>query len=423
MTRFSLPRQYDGILIFTVALLARLLWAVFSGLGPEAGTDFRRYDTLSDNILSGDLNLETKLFIVAPLFPYTLALAKLVFGSNWFTGLALIQILISSASTVYLSKAAALVHHKRAMAITAGMLYALSLPTIYYTHLPSQESLFQSLFVISFYWLCQYSSAPTSAALARFSIAFTLALLTKSHVILMIPLLLAFILVKRKATIKALGDAGILLTIIGLLTMPYGLYNLRANGTYVISSSGSGVFFLTGHNEEFYQWLVNTPPKGSFEFDRLNSMNFSAYEEGISAGLTHRQRQSIYLKRGLDWVLKNPVKSANLIVYNIWHHLRPGYSLRFQSLRNWAAAMLFNAPIYTLAYIEMIKGLRRPAAHIPAYIVFASMLVFVAIFYAQNRFRLITIEPIYILYASPGIVAIVHWIQDAWSTHRSKSAV
>jgi hypothetical protein len=261
MTRYAPIQSHDAQLIFTVAFLARLLWALFSGLGPENGADFDRYDTLSNNILVGDFNLETKLFIVAPLFPYALALAKLIFGANWFVGLGLIQILISSASVVCLAKAANLIFHKRTIAITAGLLYALCLPTIYYTHLPSQESLFQSLFVISFYWLCRYSSSPSSPALAGFSIAFTLALLTKSHVIIMVPLVLAFIILKRKEAIKALIDAVILFAIIGLLTLPYGLYNLSANGSYVISSSGSGGFFLTGHNDDFYQWLVNTPPK------------------------------------------------------------------------------------------------------------------------------------------------------------------
>ena len=424
MSRLSLQRQYDGILIFSVALLARLLWAAFSGLGPEAGADFSRYDTFSDNILAGNLNLETNLFILAPLFPYTFALAKLAFGANWFAGLGFIQILISSASTVYLSKAAILIFRKRSIAIAAGLLYALCLPTIYYTHLPSQESLFQSFFVISFYWLCRYSSSPSAGALAGFSIAFTLALLTKSHVILMIPLVFLFILLKRKATIKALSDAAILFAVIGLLTLPYGLYNLHANGTYVISSSGSGGHFLTGHNEDFYQWLVNTPPKGSAEFDRLAAMNFSAYQEkGIPAGSSHGQRQLIYLSRGLKWATENPSKSINLIAHNIQHHLRPGYSLRFQTIRNWSVAMLFNAPVYTLAYIEMARGLRRPGAHIPAYIVFVTMLAFVTIFYAQNRFRLITMEPIYILYSSPGIVAIANWMQGGWFARRSKSAV
>jgi len=420
--RFMLKRK-DAIVIFSVAFTARLLWGLFSGLGPEAGADFERYDTLSTNILNGEPNLETKLFIVAPLFPYALSLAKLIFGTNWFAGLGGIQILISSVSVVCLGAAAGLIFERRSIAITAGLLYALCLPTLYYTHLPSQESLFQSFFVISFWALCWYNSTPNRKILALFSVFFTLALLTKSHVILMIPMACALILSQDTPIKRRLTDAVLYLTVIGLLTMPYGLYNLKANGTYVISSSGSGGFFLTGHNEDFYSYVIRTPPKESQEFKRLHAMNFQAYSEsGIPKNATHKQRQQIYLRRGLNWISQYPGKALHLLGANLAHHFKPGYSLKFQSFRNWLLALAFNAPIYTLAYIELLKQLKHPRRHLPAYAVFSTMLLFVVIFYAQNRFRLITIEPIYILYAAPGCVGIAYWLQRRWQRGRIHAA-
>ncbi len=417
----AMLKSKDCILIFIAALAARLLWAFLSGLGPEAGADFERYNTFSDNILAGNFNLETRLFITAPLFPYALALAKLAFGGNWFAGLGFFQILISSASVVCLAAAANLIFCKRSVAITAGILYALCLPTIYYAHLPSQESLFQSFFVIAFYGLCRYNFHPSLLNIAVFAIPFTLALLTKSHVILMVPLVAALILLKARPFKAMIADASILIVIIGLLTMPYGLYNLKANGSYVISSSGSGGHFLTGHNDDFYQWLVNTPPKESAEFKRLHQMNFQVYsEDGIPASATHSQRQSIYMQRGIAWARENPGKTLNLILHNLGNHLQPGYSLRFQTLPNWLAAMAFNLPIYVLAYIELAKHLKSPKRHWPAYIVFATMIIFATVFYAQNRFRLITVEPIYVLYASPGFLAIGIWLQKAWPFRKPK---
>jgi hypothetical protein len=412
MTSTALLKRQDAALIFGIAFLVRVLWALLSGLGPEAGADFERYDQMSDNILSGNFNLETKLFIVAPLFPYTLALAKLIFGSNWFAGLGAIQILISSASVVCLAASAALIFRRHSVAMTAGLLYATCLPTLYYTQLPSQESLFQSFFVIAFYGLCLYNAHPDRRSLLILSAFFTLALLTKSHVILMIPFICTLILIRNQNAKRALAHSAICLAIIGLLTMPYGLYNLKANGTYVISSSGSGGFFVTAHNDDFYEWLVHTPPKGTPAYRRLADMQFAAYtEDGIPANASHKLRQSMYLRRALGWVARNPWKALNLRFHNLWHHLQPGYSLRYQTWRNWAVSMTFNLPIYTLAYIELLRQIKTPRDHLPAYAVFTTMLLFVLIFYAQNRFRLITVEPIYVLYAAPGCVAIGSWIR------------
>ncbi|MFM1800283.1 MAG: hypothetical protein RLZZ117_2561 [Cyanobacteriota bacterium] len=427
MTEEPTLKRSDIILIFALALLARVLWALFSGLGPEAGVDFDRWDAFSSAILQGrfnlettvvhDPNLDTRLFIAAPLYPYALALAKLVFQGQWFAGLGIIQILISSISVVYLAATARLIFKSRAVALTAGVVYALYLPTLYYAQLPSQESLFQSFFVISFYGLCRYNTFRDWRSLLFFSLFFTLALLTKSHVILMVPLVCALVVFCQPSVTRALAHVAIFLGIIALLTLPYGLYNLRVNGVYVISTSGSGGHFLTAHNDDFYTWLIRTPPKGTPEFERLADLRFSAFsKQGIPNDASHKERQSIYLRRGLDWIAANPSKALKLRVHNLLHYLQPGYSLRFQSFRNWLVALVFNVPIYILAYIELIKQLKTPRRHLPAYIVFVTMLLFVLIFYAQNRFRLITIEPIYVLYAAPGLLTIGSWIRSRLAT-------
>ena len=423
MIKRTTLRGKDLVLIVLVAVMARILWALLSGLGPEEGVDFSRWDHFSDSILQGDLNLETtviedpdldtRLFIAAPLYPYALAVGKLVFGRSWFAGLGIIQILISSASAACLAATADLIFRKRTVAITAGLLYAVYLPTLYFTHLPSQESLFQSFFVIAFFGLCQYNEKLNWQSILFFSIFFTLALLTKSHVILMVPLVIVLIVLRRSQPIKTIAHAAIFLGILGLMTMPYGLYNLQANQIYVVSSSGSGGHCLTGNNNDFYQWLIQTPLKGSAEYKRLADMRFTAFsKKGIAANASHEERQSIYLKRGLDWVIANPWKALNLRIHNLLHHLQPGYSLRFHSWRNWGVALAFNLPIYILAYIELLRHLSKPRHHLPAYLVFIAMILFVLIFYSQNRFRLITIEPVYVLYAAPGCVSIGSWIRQ-----------
>ena len=89
-------------LVFFLAILVRYLFSFFSGVDNFDGPDNYRYLEQSDRILSGNYNLEEKLFITAPLFPYILAGFKWIFHSNYVAALEAFQILLSGASAVFL---------------------------------------------------------------------------------------------------------------------------------------------------------------------------------------------------------------------------------------------------------------------------------------------------------------------------------
>ena len=401
----------DIILIFIVALTARLVWALFSGVPVDSGGDFPRYDIFSDNIVNGNLNLKLDSFIVAPLFPYIFALFKYLSGKQWIYTLGGFQITLSAIASVYAAKTAWIIFKRRSISITSGLVYSLTIPTLYYVHTATQESLFQSIFIISIFYATSYCNSRNTKDLILFSILFTLSLLTKSHVILSIPLWSIMIFMVQKNIKKRLIDNAILFIIIVTMTLPYGLYNLQANGMYVISSSGGGYHFLTGHNDDFYKFMVNTPKKGTKEYTRLVNMEYPIFEEAIKGyNLTHKGNQKKYLEEGINWIKSNPIKYINLSVYNLLNHLRPGYSFKFHEFMPTLISLIFLIPIYILAYIELIKSINESPKHYPAYVVFLTMIFFVFIFYSQNRFRVITVEPIYLIYASPSITRLLKFI-------------
>ncbi|SVC53858.1 uncharacterized protein METZ01_LOCUS306712, partial [marine metagenome] len=69
--------------VFTLAFVARYVFAYFSGTAVVDGPDWGRYDLQSDWILSGNFNLvmPTGLYIIAPFFNYLLAGMKYIFGA------------------------------------------------------------------------------------------------------------------------------------------------------------------------------------------------------------------------------------------------------------------------------------------------------------------------------------------------------
>ncbi len=402
--KFFLSKK-DAIFIFALALLVRLCFAFFSGLGPEHGADFtNRYDILSDNILNGEYNLNQEIFIISPLLPYLLAFFKFLFGSNWFIYFSGFQILLSSLSAVYLSSSAKIIFSNRSIALVAGVIYSIMLTCVYYVHLPGQESIFQSLFIISFYYISLYMVCRDTKSISLFALTFTLALLTKSHIILSLPFWIFIILRGNFSINKKILHLLISSLILILLTMPYGIYNQKVNGLYVISSSGGGGHFITSRNDDFYKLLVKTPPKDSEEYKRLLRQEFPAMDrDNFPPGLTHKELQRAYMLKGFKWIYANPLKEVQLITYNLINHLRPGTAFRYHSTQRNLLALLFNLPIYLFAYLQLARSTKQASKHLPAYTVFFTMILFSILYFSQTRFRVITVEPIYIIYAAPAI--------------------
>ena len=71
--------------IIILALTARLLFAFYSGVDNFENNDWIRYEIQSANILNGNFNLETSLFITAPLFSYLVAGLKFIFSTNYIS--------------------------------------------------------------------------------------------------------------------------------------------------------------------------------------------------------------------------------------------------------------------------------------------------------------------------------------------------
>ena len=178
--------------IFCIAFLFRYFFANFSGIDNFDGPDNHRYMEQSDEILNGNLNLETKLFITAPLFSYILAAFKWIFGSQFIFALEAFQISLSSVSAACFMLTAKIIFKSDRVALLSGVVFCIYPITLYYAHQFSQESIFQSLFIISIYFYCLFISDGKTKSLLLFTIIFSLALLTKSIILPIFPLLLMY---------------------------------------------------------------------------------------------------------------------------------------------------------------------------------------------------------------------------------------
>ena len=410
MLNIRVSERSQIILIFCIAFIFRYLFSLFSGIGNFEIPDIVRYMAQSDSILEGRFNLDGKLFITAPLFPYILAFFKFVFGASYIAALEIFQITLSSISVVMLMQTAYVIFKDQRIKLLVGIAMSIYPVTLYYVHQFSQESIFQSLFIISIYYYSVFFTKEQIKDLILFSVFFALALLTKSIILLMFPFLMISLLFKFQITRKKIFQICCSVSIILLITAPYGIYNKVVNNTYVIASSGQGGLFLTGHNDDFYTYVVNPPPNDSSEYQRLKNMDYKIFEklESQITNKDHKFQQATYLNAGIEWSLQNPDKFFHLLWVNIRNFLQPGFNIFHHPFNLWLLTFLMSAPVYVLAYIEIIRRLLiAPRDHLAIASIFLGMISVAIIFYHQGRFRAITVEPFYLMYACSCFIYIL----------------
>jgi len=401
--------------LFLFAFIIRYSWAYLSGVDNFSFPDWQRYNSQSDEILRGNFNLETPLFITAPLFPYVVAFGKLIFGASHALFLEFIQITLSALSVIYLALTANEIFHSAKAALLTGFSFSIYPITLYWVHVFGQETFFQAFLIIGLYYFTIFLRGRDNTIIFLASLFLTLALLTKSHIQLAFPLFFLSIIVTSPNIKAAIRPISIMLLTVITLTMPYGIYNKIENGTYVISSSGGGGFFLTGHNDDAYATIVAPPPRGSEEWRRLAVMDYRIYLElePKLRGKTHSKQQAIYFQSGLEWSLQNLAKSVELAFVNFKNYIQPGFHRAHQAPRLWLISFLLAAPVFSFAYFEIIRSIKKDwRAHTPIVSLFLSMLVFSVVFYSQNRFRVVTIEPWYVMYACGGLLFLYEKLKN-----------
>ena len=405
---FSTPFKYaEVIFIFCLAFMFRYLFSIFSGIDNFDGPDNYRYLVQSDAILEGNFNLQEKLFITAPLFPYLLAFFKWAFASNYIIALEAFQIFLSSISVIFLMLTSNLIFNNKRVALLTGLVFSMYPITLYYAHQFSQESIFESLFIISIYFFSLFLSTRRYIDLIIFSIIYSLALLTKSIILLIFPFLILAILFKFKLSAKTILQVCSSVLIIFVLTLPYGVYNKIVNNSYVIASSGQGGHFLTGHNDDFYIYVTNPPAKDSAEYQRLVNMEYKIFDELDEKvkDRDHKYQQDTYLNAGIKWSLENPRKVLELTWINFRNFVTPGFNFFHHPFHLWLLTFLMSLPIFIMAYLEIVRMLlAKPYDHLVIVSIFFGMLSVALIFYAQNRYRAVTIEPYYLIYFSSFLV-------------------
>ncbi len=402
--------QQSLIVFFSFICVRYIFRLVHPADNFELFADSYRYDILSDRILSGNYDLDFIAFIIAPLYPYTMAAFKFIFGDFWMSFLEGYQFFIIALSGVALFKLTRLLFKTKSVSWLATFIYLVYPFTFYYNFTFTQETCFQAYFVIAMYFFVLYKEQLNIKALTLSSLFFSLSFLTKSHILLYAPFL-AFILLFANGKLsfnKRLSHVILFTSICLLLTIPHGLVNKKIHGIYTFSSLGLTTFFHNGHSQYYYDYLFGEPTENPNEYlNYIFNPDFEFDGYGKINSLPHKEKGPIHFQLALEWIKENPSKNLKIQWHNVLSFLRPGLSYGRYSFGMWLMGIVCSLPIYLLGYYGIYLGFKENRfKHLWIVFLIFTIFCFYFFFMAQNRFRSISLDAFFIVYASYAIVEL-----------------
>jgi hypothetical protein len=405
---------------FFLFLIIRLLyWLLNTKSSFSFLLDSYRYDKLSNQILQGNFDLDTGPFLVAPFYPWLMAGFKAIFGHFGLPALSFVQILMEALAGVFLLKMAILLWGNRIFLLrTLAILYAFYPLTFFYCYSIGQESLFQSTLIISLYFYLKTCFLDKNDKdLILFSALFSFCFLTKAHILLFAPFAV-LVWYRIEGDLLKIWRKVLIFALISLsFTLPNGVFNLKKHHIYTLSSDGTMLFFWYGNSP--YAYDVYVPQNREYsqdsaylifaEGERFRDDESAVSQQRFAQLPTYAKKHQIFRDSAINWIKQTPNTWFTLKKYQIKHFLIPGVTSPPYAFSVWLAIFCLSFPLYFFAYLGFYLAFREEKnKHFWMLYLYLFMLVFSIIFGLQNRFRIITLEPFFMLYAAFGFIFLLN---------------
>jgi hypothetical protein len=418
---FALKENNRLSLIFIISLLLRLIYC-FAMPFFKVKLDEERYDILSNQILNGNYDLDAVSFICAPFLPFFIAFMKWVSATYWQPIFLILQSILTAISVVYVFKLTDLLFKKKQISTIAAWFYGFYPMTFYYVKNVGQESFYQSFLIISVYFLVKFSDLKLRRNLIFSAILFSFCFLTKGIILFFAPFIVYFIFkIKELSAKEKIVNALIFSSLCLFFTLPSGLFNLQKHKVYTFSSDGLGHYFWFGNSEYGYHRDVLGK---TFEINKTAeiqdtakliydmsppNVSMATYQKAFELFPLEQERQAIYKRNALRWIKDNPKRFLELKIHCLVRYFLCGLNFKIYPLSIWLISLVIFAPLYFLAYWGVYLSVKNDfEKHTWMLGLFIAMLLFSVVFSFESRFRTITLEPFYIIYAVFSAYKIKH---------------
>lgn len=417
------------LLLFLLHVLTRVLFMGITGFSNHYDLQIDSYwlVELGYRVLDANFDFTIDRFVASPLYPMVLGIFRWCWGEGaWQVPLTVFQVLLAAYSGLWLYKATLLLLGRRDVALLASIWYAIFPFTLYFTHTFSQESIFQSLWIACIYYLLLSLHHQRLVYVVYAALLFTLAYLTKSHILLFSPFIPIIYLHYYGHSVRSWTYSAVFALIALVGSLPYGLYQHSVGNGYVLSSNGAGCLFYLGNTQAGYRLIADPPKQGTLDYAKMKILlstagYFNGSPERYEYILAQPQsiKQQLFVQDAQQWINHHFAQFVVLKLYDLYYFLLPSFNYHYYSFANWLVSLLLCLPLYVFAFRSIWVLLRQKnKAVIPILYIFVTMVLFSTIFYTQNRFRTITLEPFYMVYAAwslAPLLAKLPIVNTAWA--------
>jgi len=300
------PRYRWPIILFVLALAARIAWVLYSHRMPVGLHDPVAYDSLALGIVDGRgyvhpwLNVPTAYF--PPGYPAALAIVYAVFGRSVLWG-GMLNALLGAGTVVITYELARRLLDVR-VARVAGLLLAFFPNQVFYTGTLLSEVLFTFLLMTGLLILMAEPWPREGISLRRLALAalFLGAATMVRSIVLIVPVVLLFYwlwIFPNRA--RVLAQVGVIILVFAAIIVPWTIRNAVTMHAFVLISTNGGDDFCLGNNEAADGRFVFSGPcyEGYDSNIPKRELEIEGYREGF--------------RRGMEFIINHPADELGLI--------------------------------------------------------------------------------------------------------------
>jgi tetratricopeptide (TPR) repeat protein len=372
--------------------------------------DGESYGPWSDRIAAGDW-LGDQVFYQAPLYPYFLALVKLAIGKSLWT-IRIVQMAIGSLSCGILFLAGRR-FFSRGAGIAAGVILALYAPAIFFDGCIQKTNLGLLWTVLLLLALARATHGPSVARWLVAGLALGLLMLTREETLLLAPVVVAWILVARRADPLAFRAklAGGWIAGLALALIPVAVRNYKVGGELVLTTSQAGSNFYIGNNPDATgSYVPLRPGRSNVAYERQDAVELA--EQAVGHPLTPTEVSHYWFGRAFAFIRAEPGRWLELMLKKT-HLLFNAYEMpdaedqyfyeRYCPLLAILDPFLNYGVVLPLAAAGIVLTRRRWRELSILYSLLATLCAGVVIFYVFARYRY-PLVPILVLFAGAALV-------------------
>lgn len=401
-------------------LLTRAAWIFWVGPNRMESPDIIEYTALAERIISGNFDMGLFRFIRPPGLPVLMASMKILVPGSWELAMFGWNFLFSIATGASLYFFCLDFFSSRACARLALGLYVFHVPLMIFSATISSEPaylFFAATCLLGFQKTLKHASWPW---LITFTASLFLASSFRTTILVALPVFWGWLLIEGiRRDKKCLSFAVVSVILFFTLSAPFGIYNLKKHGVFVISSNGGSFLFLNANSEVGY--------KDAVLYDKLSEQeqflvkNFSENGEHFFGPdfsrillMGQKEKQSAFRDLAFNWIKENPGKFLETKAANFLRLIIPGRSLKHVSFSDWALSFLLALPVYLLCYIgigaEVLHSRKNGSTRLWLLGFFLINSAALVIFLYTYRYKVYSLEFVYVAYAAAG----ANWLLEKY---------